>query len=116
MLLISWKKDTSKRFIHFVFLVVGHTKNVADRLFNILKKLYRHQNIFMMGMMLKAMTHELTIPYEVDWQVSKNWDKYLNPIYKTRMLSVKKWQMFGSSTEVGLTKIFYKRGNIVVAE
>ncbi len=23
--------------IHFVFLVVGHTKNVADRLFNLLK-------------------------------------------------------------------------------
>jgi hypothetical protein len=31
---------------HFIFLVVGHTKNVADHLFNILKKLYPHQKIF----------------------------------------------------------------------
>jgi hypothetical protein len=61
--------------VRFIFLVVGHTKNVADGLFNILKKLYRAQNIFSMSMMMKAMKHELTIPYEVDWRVFKNWDK-----------------------------------------
>ncbi len=64
--------------VNFIFLVVGHTKNVADTLFNILKKCYRPQNIFSMGMMTEAMKHELTIPYEVDWRVFKNWDKYMN--------------------------------------
>jgi hypothetical protein len=102
--------------VHFVFLVVGHTKNVADRLFNILKKLYRHQNIFTTGMMLKAMTHELTIPYAVDWQVFKNWDKFLNRLYKSKMASVKKWQMFSSSTDLGLTKMCYKSSNLQGAE
>jgi hypothetical protein len=91
--------------VHFIFLVVGHTKNVADRLFNILKKLYRTQNIFTMGIMLKAMQHDLTILYEVDWRVFKNWDKFLNCIYKTKMASVKKWKIFGSSTRLGLTKM-----------
>ena len=32
--------------VWFVFLVVGHTKNAADRLFNLLKKFYRKKNIY----------------------------------------------------------------------
>jgi len=32
--------------INFIFLVVGHTKNAADRLFNSMKKEYRKHNIF----------------------------------------------------------------------
>jgi hypothetical protein len=32
--------------IHFTFLVVGHTKNAADRLFNLLKQNYWKQNLF----------------------------------------------------------------------
>ena len=32
--------------ISFIFLVVGHTKNAADRLFNSMKKEYRKHNIF----------------------------------------------------------------------
>jgi hypothetical protein len=98
--------------VHFIFLVVGHTKNVADRLFNILKKLYQNQNIFTMGMMMKVMSHELTIPYLVDWRVFKNWDKFLNWLYKAKMLSVQKWQMFSSSTDLGLTMMPFKSSNL----
>ncbi len=32
--------------IHFIFLMVGHTQNVADSLFNSLKQEYRKQNLF----------------------------------------------------------------------
>jgi hypothetical protein len=32
--------------IHYIFLVVGHTKNVADHLFNLLKQDYWKQNLF----------------------------------------------------------------------
>ncbi len=32
--------------IHFIFLVVGNTKNADDRLFNLLKQEYRKQNLF----------------------------------------------------------------------
>ena len=31
--------------VNFIFLVVGHTKNAADRLFNALKQIYRQTNI-----------------------------------------------------------------------
>jgi hypothetical protein len=65
-----------------------------------------------MGMMMKAMSHELTIPYLVDWQVFKNWDKFLKLLYKAKMLSVKKWQMFSSSTNLGLTMMRYKSSNL----
>jgi hypothetical protein len=102
--------------VNFIFLVVGHTKNVADRLFNILKRLYRAQNIFTMGMLLQAMEHELTIPYVVDWHVFKNWDKYLNRIYKAKMSAVKKWQIFGSSSDLGLTKMSFRSSNVAEAE
>ena len=34
--------------VKFVFLIVGHTKNAADRLFNSLKHEYRKENIFTM--------------------------------------------------------------------
>ena len=32
--------------VNFYFLVVGHTKNAADHLFNALKFLYRKDNIY----------------------------------------------------------------------
>ena len=32
--------------VSILFLVVGHTKNTADGLFNLLKKDYRSQNVF----------------------------------------------------------------------
>jgi hypothetical protein len=68
-----------------------------------------------MAMML-AMKHELTIPGKVDWQVFKNWDKHLDPIYKAKMSSVTKWQMFGSSANLGLTKMCFKSSNVVGAK
>ena len=42
--------------VQFIFLVVGHTKNAADRLFNILKRFYRLQNIFTMDQLFKALS------------------------------------------------------------
>jgi hypothetical protein len=101
--------------VNFIFLVVGHTKNVADRLFNTLKRLYRKQNVFTMRMLLEAMTHEQVIAYDVDWQDFKGWDKFLNRIYK-KMSTVLKWQMFQSSSELGVASIFFKSSNVVGAQ
>jgi hypothetical protein len=97
--------------VNFIFLVVGHTKNVADRLFNTLKRLYRKQNVFSMGMLLEAMTHRQVIAYDVNWQEFKNWDTFFNGIYK-KMSAVLKWQMFQSSAELGVTNIFFKSSNV----
>ena len=36
--------------VQFLFLVVGHTKNVAEKLFNMLNRFYRLQNLFTITM------------------------------------------------------------------
>jgi hypothetical protein len=45
----------------------------------------------------------------------QNWDKYLNRIYKAKMLSVKKWQIFSSSAELGLTKVCLRDSKVLRA-
>ena len=45
-----------------------------------------------------------------------NWDNFLNKLYKQKMSSVKKWQMFSSSTDLALTKMCYKSSNLQGAE
>ena len=42
--------------VQFIFLIVGHTKNAADRLFNVLKLLYRKDNITTMAKLLKVLS------------------------------------------------------------
>jgi hypothetical protein len=42
--------------VNFIFLVVGHTKNAADRLFNLLKSEYRLQNLFTFPALLEALS------------------------------------------------------------
>ena len=41
--------------INFIFLVVGHTKNAADRLFNSLKTLYRKKNLYTFDQLVEAL-------------------------------------------------------------
>jgi len=41
--------------VWFIFLVVGHTKNAADRLFNLLKKFYRKKNIYTMSQLVSEL-------------------------------------------------------------
>ena len=47
--------------INFIFLVVGHTKNAADRLFNSLKTLYRKKNLYTFDQLVKALGTSRTI-------------------------------------------------------
>ncbi len=41
--------------VNFMFLVVGHTKNAADRLFNLLKVKYRNQNLYTFDQLVEAL-------------------------------------------------------------
>jgi hypothetical protein len=93
--------------VNFIFLVIRHTKNVANHLFNTLQRLCRKQNVFTMGMLLKAMKHEQVITYNVYWQDFKDWDKYLKWTYK-KILPVLKWQVFLSLIELGVVNILFK--------
>ncbi len=47
--------------IHFIFLVVGHTKNAADLLFNLLKQEYWKQNLFTFGKLVRMLDKSLLL-------------------------------------------------------
>ncbi len=47
--------------VNFIFLVVGHTKNAADRLFNSLKAMYRLKNLYTSDQMVEALGTSRTI-------------------------------------------------------
>jgi hypothetical protein len=47
--------------VQFIFLVVGQTKNAADRLFNLLKHEYRKQNLFTIDELVRALDQSATV-------------------------------------------------------
>jgi hypothetical protein len=54
--LAAWLKAMGYfKTVNFIFLIVGHTKNAADRLFNSLKSEYRQQNIFTMEALVEKL-------------------------------------------------------------
>ena len=42
--------------VNFIFLVVGHTKNAADRHFNLLKQDYWRKNLYMLNELVEAIS------------------------------------------------------------
>ena len=54
--LAAWLKNAGYfANVNFIFLIVGHTKNAADRLFNSLKTEYRAKNIYTMEGLIEAL-------------------------------------------------------------
>lgn len=54
--LAAWLKAAGYfECVNFIFLVVGHTKNAADRLFNSLKHEYRKKDIFTMNVLTESL-------------------------------------------------------------
>ncbi len=49
--------------MNFIFLIVGHTKNAADHLFNSLKQDYHKQNIYTFDQLMEALSvsHTITV-------------------------------------------------------
>jgi hypothetical protein len=96
--------------VEFIFLVVGHTgtKNVADHLFNICKSKYCKSNIFAFQLLLESLTHEQVKPFEVDWQVFKNWDVYLTTLYKANSSQSRNGSFYKLQTASGLPKLIAK--------
>jgi hypothetical protein len=84
---------------NMIFLVAGHTKNAADRLFNLLKKEYRQNNIYNMSMLIdKLNQHRLIDAIKVEPEDFRNWDEFLNSIYVPMPGGVvKNYQFFQSS-------------------
>ena len=47
--------------VNFIFLIVGHTKNAADRLFNSLKHEYRKKNIYTMDSLVASLSKSKSV-------------------------------------------------------
>jgi hypothetical protein len=68
--------------IHFIFLVVGHTKNAADLLFNLLKHEYRKQNLFTFDKLVRTLDKSLLLTLHPTLEEDfLNYSKLLDGLY-----------------------------------
>jgi hypothetical protein len=81
--------------VNFIFLVVGHTKNAADRLFNVLKKEYQRSNIFTFADLVTKLNTSTSVtvhqPTSVDFL---DYDKLFDGIYRKLTGQIKKNHIF----------------------
>jgi hypothetical protein len=84
--------------VNLIFLVAGHTKNAADRLFNLLKKEYRKSNIYNMEQLMEKLNeHRLVKAIKVDQRDFYDIDAFLDSIYTSIPSgAIKQYQYFVS--------------------
>jgi hypothetical protein len=73
------------RQVNFIFYVVGHTKNICDRWFNTLKKIYRRENIYTFDQLCASWTaanNKIKL-HEVTDTFFKRYYEFENLFYKT---------------------------------
>jgi hypothetical protein len=81
--------------VQFIFLVVGHTKNAADRLFNSLKHEYRKQNLFTFDELARALDQSANVT--VHRTVANDffdYDKLLDGMYRKLTGQIKQNHIF----------------------
>jgi hypothetical protein len=67
--------------VEFVFLIVGHTKNPCDRMFNLLKLFYRLSNCYTIQQTLEKLNeHEDTVATE--FTDHRDWESRLDKLYR----------------------------------
>lgn len=72
------------RKVNVAFLVAGHTKNICDRLFNLLKLVYRKSNLYgMTGLLSVLDTAEDVTAVGVSPSDFHDWDALEDKIYKS---------------------------------
>ena len=82
MLLFLVERRLYKR-VNACFLVAGHTKNVCDRLFNLLKLTYRANNIYVFPQLMEALnTAEDVAAVRVLPDDFYDWDDFENKLYR----------------------------------
>jgi hypothetical protein len=85
------------RRVNIIFLVAGHTKNAADRLFNLLKVQYRKKQVFTMEQLESLLNENQYVECEkVGEDNFYDVGKFEDKIYKQNPLSghTKKYQLF----------------------
>ena len=86
--------------VNFIFLVVGHTKNAADRLFNALKKEYRHKNIYVMSELIDTLSVSKNVSvYATKEEDFLDWDEYLSMFYASFIGKIKLNHIFSCGNQ-----------------
>jgi hypothetical protein len=81
--------------VNFTFLIVGHTKNAADRLFNSLKTEYRLQNLFTFQDLSEALNRsQMVTVHPASPEDFLDYDKLMNFLYRPLAGTVKKNHIF----------------------
>jgi hypothetical protein len=69
--------------VNIIFLVAGHTKNAADRLFNLLKQVYRKQQVYSMEQMVSILdSNEYVSCTKVGVDDFCNYGEFEDSVYK----------------------------------
>ncbi len=68
--------------MNLIFLVKGHTKNLCDRAFNLLKIEYHNKNIYSTEELMKVLnTHDQVKAIKVDDSDFHDWDSIIAALY-----------------------------------
>jgi hypothetical protein len=106
------------RRVNIIFLVAGHTKNAADRLFNLLKQDYCKSQVFTMEQLQQVLdSNQYVECIKVGPDDFYNYGKLEDTLYKTApmMGHTKKYQLFYSTdAEPGI--IIAKESNMATSE
>ena len=68
--------------VNFIFLIVGHTKNTADRMFNTMKKKYRITNSHTMSHLYSILESDKIKVLQLQDDEMKNYKLYLGHFYR----------------------------------
>ncbi len=87
--------------VNFIFLIVGHTKNVADHLFNSLKQDYQKKNIFTFDKLVQTLDKSMLVT--IHSSVAEDFldsNKLLDSLFWSLVVNIKKNHIFLVQTTV----------------
>jgi hypothetical protein len=81
--------------VEIVFLIVGHTKNSCDRIFNNLKGTYRNSTVYTFTQLIDVLDESfkvtVTATYASDF---KKWGEHLKQFYSNMANKIENWHIF----------------------
>ncbi len=88
--------------VQFIFLVIGHTKNAADRLFNSLKQEYRKQNLFTFDQFVRTLDQSASVTvHRTLANDFLDYDSLLDGIYRKLAGNIKQNHIFSCIDDDG---------------
>ena len=99
LLTVLVKRKIVDRF-NAIFLVKGHTKNPCDRMFNLLKKDTRKDNIYTPDMLFQALNRQEGVTASL-FDGFHDWDDWENKYLRKNIPSIKSFHLFTVPAEDG---------------